>query len=293
VAVATVVSKLRQQFILPSISPLLGTTDNQFGFKASHGTDQCTFLFKQTASYFVTHGSSAHCAFSDALKAFDRVLRMKLFEKLIQRKVPMCFVRLLEQWCKEQTMQIQLGNHLYEPFHVTNGVRQGGVLSSYLFAVYLDDISTELNNIKPGYYIGEVLLNNLMFADDLCVFCPSVRGLQRILDVCQAYAESHGIIVNCSKTVCMTLKAKCAKSTVTPLLTLACQTVKPVNHYKYLGVLLDNELSDNWHSETTAIPILCSKQAANLFPNVQVQLKMYFFAVKNTFSGWGVSSHCF
>jgi len=38
-----------------------------------------------------------------------------------------------------------------------------------------------------------------MFADDICVFCPSVRGLQSTL-VCQAYAESHGIIFNCSKT---------------------------------------------------------------------------------------------
>ena len=56
----------------------------------------------------------------------------------------------------------------------------------YLFAVYLNDLSTELNKIKTGCYVGEVLLNHLMFADDICVFCPSVRGLQSILDVCQA-----------------------------------------------------------------------------------------------------------
>jgi len=46
-----------------------------------------------------------------------------------------------------------------------------------------------LNNTKAGCYIGEVLLNHLMLADDICVFCPSVRWLQRILDVCLAYAE--------------------------------------------------------------------------------------------------------
>ena len=54
VAVATVVSKLLEHFILSNISPFLGTTDNQFGFKAGYSTDQCTFLLKQTASYFVT-----------------------------------------------------------------------------------------------------------------------------------------------------------------------------------------------------------------------------------------------
>jgi len=52
-------------------------------------------------------------------------IKMKLFEKLIQRKVPMCFVRILKHWYKEQTMQIKWGKHFSEPFHVSNGVRQG------------------------------------------------------------------------------------------------------------------------------------------------------------------------
>jgi len=42
---------------------------------------------------------------------------------------------------------------------------------------------------------------------------------RELLYVCQAYAESHGNIFNDSKTVCMTFKAKSAKTTVTPLLT--------------------------------------------------------------------------
>ena len=50
-------------YILSNISPFLGTTDDQFGFKAGHSTDQCTFLLKQTASYFVTHGSSVRAVF--------------------------------------------------------------------------------------------------------------------------------------------------------------------------------------------------------------------------------------
>jgi len=84
-----------------------------------------------------------------------------------------------------------------------------------LFAVYLNDLSTELNNIKAVCYVGEVLLNHLMFADDICVFCPSVKGLK-------------SIVFNGSKTVCMMFKAKSAKSTVTPLLTLGGQNIKSV-----------------------------------------------------------------
>jgi len=59
-----------------------------------------------------------------------------------------------------------------------------------------------------------------MLAENICVFCPSVRGLQSILDVCQAYAEPYGIIFTCREIDCMTFKAKSAKSTVIPFLTL-------------------------------------------------------------------------
>ena len=113
-------------------------------------------FLKQTASYFVTHGSSVHAVVLDASKAFDRVLglQIKSFEILIQRKVPMCFVRLLKHWCKEQTMQIKWGKHLSDPSHVTNGVRQGGI-ESILVCCIFRRLSTEQNNIKMGCYIGE------------------------------------------------------------------------------------------------------------------------------------------
>ena len=63
--------------------------------------------------------------------------------------------------------------------------------------------------------------------------------------MCQAYAESHGIIFSCNKTVCMTFKAKSARSTASPVLKLGGQYVNSVDQYKYLGIVLDAELSDD------------------------------------------------
>jgi len=61
----------------------------------------------------------------------------------------------------------------------------------------------------------------------------------------QAYAESHGIVFNCNKTVCMAFKAKSVKNTVIPLLTLGVLTVKLISHYKYLWIVLHIEISDD------------------------------------------------
>ena len=55
----------------------------------------------------------------------------------------------------------------FETFHVNNGVRQGGILSPYLFNVYMDDLSQSLNCCKTGCLSGEIMINHLMYADDL------------------------------------------------------------------------------------------------------------------------------
>ena len=67
---------------------------------------------------------------------------------------------------------------------VTNGVRQGGVLSPCLFAVYLDELSIQLGSARVGCTVANMVVNHLMFADDICVFSPSINGLQCLLNIC-------------------------------------------------------------------------------------------------------------
>jgi hypothetical protein len=74
-----------------------------------------------------------------------------------------------------------------EPFTVSNGVRQGGILSPYLFNVYMDDLSHELNACKIGCMTGDIIINHLMYADDLVLLCPYSKGLASLLKICEKY----------------------------------------------------------------------------------------------------------
>jgi len=78
----------------------------------------------------------------------------------------------------------KIGYQLLIPFTVTNGVRQGRVLSPHLFAVYLDELSIQLGSARVGCTMGNMVVNHLMFADDVCVFSPSISGLQCLLNIC-------------------------------------------------------------------------------------------------------------
>ena len=66
-------------------------------------------------------------------------------------------------------------NSMY--FKVSNGVRQGGVLSPKLFVIYIDDLSQDLAMCKSGCYINEQCMNHVMYADDICLLEPSAISL--------------------------------------------------------------------------------------------------------------------
>ncbi len=99
---------------------------------------------------------------------------------------------------------------------VSNGVRQGGILSLYLFNVYMDDLSRELNACKIGCIIGAMLINHLMYADDLVIMCPYSRGLARLIKICSKYGIENYTRYNSTKSVVMIIRSKQDKKLVVP-----------------------------------------------------------------------------
>ena len=66
-----------------------------------------------------------------------------------------------------QTMCVQWDNSLSAEFCVTNGAKQGGILSPKLFNVYMDDLSCSLKDLHIGDKIGGIHLSHLFYADDV------------------------------------------------------------------------------------------------------------------------------
>ena len=141
IAIASVLSKVLEFIILERIEMFVYTHENQFGFKKQHGTDTCIYVMKEIINRYQRLGSSVHLSFLDASKAFDRINHDTLFKKLVNRNVPAYIVRLLVFWYSHQQMFVKWGNVMSSVFTVSNGVRQGGVLSPYLFNVYMDGLS--------------------------------------------------------------------------------------------------------------------------------------------------------
>ena len=144
----------------------------------------------------------------DASKAFDKVNHWHLFDKLLNRGVPVYLVRILLYWHSYQDFIVKWNNTLSDSFKVSNGVRQGGILSPRLFSVYVDDLSKNLSISNVGCHFNSVCVNHLFYADDSVLIAPSPMALKQLIDICEKYSKDNEIIYNASKTVCMYIRPK-------------------------------------------------------------------------------------
>ena len=174
IAIVISLSKIIELCIMRVIDAQLVTSHNQLGFKREHGTDICVYTVKSVIKYYNMHtcNSHVHTWFLDASKAYDRVNHWTLFKKLLDRSVHILVVRMLMFWYTRQELCIRWGAEMSSFFTISNRVRQGRILSPFLFAVYMDTLSSLLNASRIGCHISDVCINHVFYADDLCLMAP-------------------------------------------------------------------------------------------------------------------------
>jgi len=121
---------------------------------------------------FVRNGSTTNLCAVDLLKVFDKVHHHGLFLKLMKKQIPKKLLTLLEN-----LTCVKWENLYSNAFRLEFGVRQGSVLSPFLFAIYLDDLSNICLHRK-GCFI-------LLYADDILLISPSVYQLELLLLACE------------------------------------------------------------------------------------------------------------
>ena len=203
ISLSSIVCKIIDLILLSRYSDLLCTSELQFGFKSKMSTSMCTSIIKEVVSYYNSNCSSVYCTLLDATKAFDRVNYCKLFKLLIARKIPSVVLRFLLQMYTGFKACIYWNGFLSNMFVISNGVKQGGILSPLLFCVYFDVLIDRLTQSGYGCYIGLVFLAVLAYADDIVLLAPTATAMRHLLAICDIFAADFDVMFNATKSKCI------------------------------------------------------------------------------------------
>ncbi len=109
----------------------------------------------------------------------------------------------------KKKIQVGWGNAMPQQFKVYNGVKQSVVLSPILFAVYIDRLLGRLKESRIGCNMSNSYVGGMVYADDIKLLCPSLNGMQQMVDMYVDYADEYNIIFNGSKSCMFLFKGKC------------------------------------------------------------------------------------
>ena len=176
-------------------------------------------------------------------KPFDKVRQNLLFQKLIDRKVPAVYLRFILKMHLQQKACVSWNGQISGTFAVSNGVKQGGVLSARLFCVYIDDIFQLLRRKKSGCWVNGNYTGILGYADDLLLLATSRDALQEMIKNCEKHTSDLNISFSTHenpkkcKTKCMAFlnKEREVKNII-----LGGKDLPLVNSAKHLGCSLTN-----------------------------------------------------
>ena len=128
------------------------------------------------------------------------------------------------------------------------GVKQGDCLSPTLFAIFINDLATEIKesklgidlNVEGGLHMNYVL-SILLYADDIVCFAEDENSLQSILFIIESWCKKWRLEVNLSKTNVLHVRKK-AKPQSKFIFLFDMKPVPYCTSYKYLGVNINEHL---------------------------------------------------
>ena len=91
--------------------------------------------------------------------------------------------------------------HFPSPFHRV----------CYIIYIYVDELSEELNKCNVGCNLNGLLINHIMYADDLVLISPSSAGLSQLLRECEKFGTRHDVKYNAKKSAVMIYRSMTLK----------------------------------------------------------------------------------
>ena len=147
------------------------------------------FAYKETIITYIEANKVCCSATLDAIKAFDCAWREAIFYKLKVKGVNINLIIILKIYYDTLESKIRNNNQFSNNLKLSRGVKQGGVISPFLFNILIDDLISECYKSNYGAKINNKMMNIFGFCDDINLLSESINDLQELLNICEKYGK--------------------------------------------------------------------------------------------------------
>ena len=147
-------------------------------------------------------GGKLFVAMIDKKRAFDLCSRMGIMYRLKEIGISKKMFRIIQSMFSDSKFSVKISpSKATLGFSSTSGIFQGCSLSPLLFIIFLDAIADHLSSVESfSPDLAGMIIQYLLWADDLTLISKTKEGLQKLLDALSAFCRHWGLTVNPKKT---------------------------------------------------------------------------------------------
>ena len=184
--------------------------DEQAGFRRGRSTVEQIFILRNIIEQVVEWQSTLYVAFVDFEKAFDSVDRESLWKIMSSYGIPPKIIKMIQILYEDNEYAVLDEGEESEWFKVKTGVKQGDVMSGFLFLIVVDWI---MKNVTEGNNTGirwkfTSKLEDLEFVDDIALFSSNIQHMQSKVSKLNEFAAKTGLKINNKKTEVLRINSK-------------------------------------------------------------------------------------
>lgn len=236
--------------------------DKQFGFRRNKSTEDAVVLLTKRIAHYLDDNKCCLGVFLDLAKAFDTVSVPILLQKLASMGIRGITLEWFRSYLTNRRLCVKVGSLVSEQLPIKYGVPQGSILGPTLFIIYMNDI----------FNIPNLETDLICYADDTVILFHDEswdavkKTAEKEMSKIALWLSKNLLTLNVKKTKYLTfcktrissppktykLSIHTCSPNETPLSDCNCPPTENVNMIKYLGVLVDKNLSFKDHISSLA-----------------------------------------
>ncbi|XP_078687686.1 uncharacterized protein LOC144919908 [Branchiostoma floridae x Branchiostoma belcheri] len=243
VSLLSVLAKLLERSILKRLLPSIqAVIKDQYAYVKGSSTTLALVRMVQTWLTAVDSNKPTlvRAIFADMSKAFDRVDHARLLQRVIDIHTSPRMQRWIVSYLQNRRQRVVIDGETSSWRTLTSGVPQGGVLSPYLFILFMSTRTTvHIDTMNVGYADDVTLSRTLSVA-----LADQDKTVEDESSHLNSWAEDNKMTLNGGKSLLLQI---CFSRSVPipPTITLGGQPVPSVDCAKGLGFLIDKDLTFN------------------------------------------------